>query len=92
MPEYDGGEAELPETLFTNLPQTEPINCLVRVYIISVSESDWLQRIIEHRVYVLCCLCFRQLTCSLRTLVDWYVMMMIMIMMMKLRLMIHQGN
>jgi hypothetical protein len=35
MPEYDGGEAELPETMFTNLPPSEPIDCLVRVYIIS---------------------------------------------------------
>ena len=39
MPEHEGGEAELPETMFTNLPQSEPIECLVRVYIISVSTS-----------------------------------------------------
>lgn len=37
MPEYDGGEAELPDTLFKNLPPPEPIECLVRVYVISVS-------------------------------------------------------
>jgi len=38
MPEQEGGEADLPETVFTNLPSSEPIECLVRVYIVSATD------------------------------------------------------
>ncbi|EDO43088.1 predicted protein, partial [Nematostella vectensis] len=35
LPEAEGVDPDLPETVFTNLPPNEPIDCVVRVYILS---------------------------------------------------------